>query len=676
MRRLAAIMFTDMVGYSALTQKDEALALQLLEEHRKILRPHFGRHGGREIETAGDAFFVEFNSAVEAATCAIEIQADLNARNENEPRERQIFIRIGLHIGDVVYIDQHVHGDGVNIAARMEPLAQPGGICISEDVARQVRNKIQYPVHKLGEEKLKNISMPLDIYCIQLPWLAKDKKTSLAFIWKNLIRYGLVLLSAFLLVTLFFYFRHNAGKQVSYAKSRLAVLPLANISNEAKDEYFADGMTDELISSLSQISDLNIIARTSVMKYKDTNQGIAEIGKALMVGTILEGSVRQFQNKVRVTVQLIDVNTQEHIWSMEYDRELKDIFLIQSEIAREVAQELQVRLVAAEKEQLDKKATDNMEAYHDYLIGNHYLNKKTSESIQTAIGLFESAIDQDPHYALPYASLTYAYTLTGVAGYGQIPPEVATRKAKAAVMQALQIDPTLAEAHAALAFIKFRIDWDWPGAEKEFRRAIALKPGYASAHEWYALFLATQERYDEALEQMNIAYSLDPLAPGVNTGLARIYQFRKEYDMALAQINKTIALDTLYADSYFVKGKIFAKIKRYKLAIREFRKAADLSNRRPIILAAMGTTYSKIGRPAEARKILAELQAPPSNNDKLYASSMIYSSLGKTDAAYNILEKLVQEKYGVLVYMKVEKEQMLDHDSPRFKRLLKEMNLN
>jgi adenylate cyclase len=669
-------MFTDMVGFSALTQKDEGLALQLLEEHRQILRPFFSRHEGREIETAGDAFFVEFNSAVEAALCAIGIQAALHDRNQNEPRERHIRIRIGLHIGDVVYIDRHVHGDGVNIAARMEPLAQPGGICISEDVARQVRNKIQYPVRKLGEEKLKNISMPMDIYSIQLPWLPKDKKPKAVFIWKNMIHYGLVFLSAFLLVALFFYFRQQSSRQESYARSRLAVLPLANISNEAKDEYFADGMTEELISSLSQIRDLNIIARTSVMKYKDTNQGIAEIGRALMVGTILEGSVRQFENKVRVSVQLIDVHSQEHIWSKEYDRELKDIFLIQSEIARHVANELQVRLVSAEKEQLDKKATENMGAYHDYLIGIHYLNKKTAESIQTAISLFERAIDQDPRYALPYASLTYAYTLMGVGGYGNIPPEVATHKAKAAVMQALKLDPTLAEAHAALGYIKFRIDWDWPGAERAFRRAIALKPGYASAHEWYALFLATQERYNEALREMRQAYLLDPLSPSVNTGLARIYQFRGEYDRALAQINKTIALDTLFADSYFVKGKIFSKKKQYKAAIQEFRKAADLSNRRPIILAAMGTNYSRIGRTAEARKLLAELQAPPVNNEKMYAATMIQSSLGQTEEAYTILEKLVKEKYGALVYMKVEKEQMLDTASSRYKRLLQEMHLD
>ena len=177
MRRLSAIMFTDMVGYSALTQKNEALALELLSEHRQILRPVFAEHGGREIETAGDSFFVEFNSAVEATKCAIQIQKELNDRNKSIPEEKHIRIRIGLHIGDVVYLDEHVHGDGVNIAARMEPLAQPGGICISEDVARQIRNKIPYPVLKLPDEKLKNISMPMDVYCIALPWLKQDVRT-------------------------------------------------------------------------------------------------------------------------------------------------------------------------------------------------------------------------------------------------------------------------------------------------------------------------------------------------------------------------------------------------------------------------------------------------------------------------------------------------------------------
>ncbi len=419
MRRLSAIMFTDMVGYSALTQKNEALALDLLDEHRKILRPFFPKHDGREIETAGDSFFVEFNSAVEATNCAIEIQTTLHERNKTVPRERSILLRIGLHIGDVVYMEQHVHGDGVNIAARMEPLAQPGGICISEDVARQIRNKISYPVVKLGEEKLKNISMPMDIYCIVLPWLHFDKFHK-PYSRKKFTVYSLALLCVLITIGVFFFLKNYSSKDLSYSKLRLAVLPLANISNDAKDEYFADGMTEELISGLSKISGLNVIARTSVMKYKVTDKDISQIGQELMVGTILEGSVRKMENKARITVQLINVSTQEHLWSMEYDRDLKDIFMTQSEIAQNVANELKVRLVSSEKEQLKKSSTENRIAFEEYLIGKHFLNQKTPESIQTAIIHFENSIKEDALFALPYANLAYCYALIGVAGYSTV----------------------------------------------------------------------------------------------------------------------------------------------------------------------------------------------------------------------------------------------------------------
>ncbi|MGZ5189842.1 MAG: adenylate/guanylate cyclase domain-containing protein, partial [Flavisolibacter sp.] len=495
MRRLSAIMFTDMVGYSALTQKNEALALELLGEHRQILRPIFPEHNGREIETAGDSFFVEFNSAVEATKCAIQIQKVLNERNKLIPEERHILIRIGLHIGDVVYLDEHVHGDGVNIAARMEPLAQPGGICISEDVARQVRNKISYPILKLPDEKLKNISMPMDVYCIALPWLKQDVRTKTLPV-KKIVLSSVLLLLLVTTATYFYYQDKNPPKTESTSKFRLAVLPLANISNDSTNEYFADGMTEELISTLSKIGGLNVIARTSVMKYKKTNKDITQIGKELMAGTILEGTVRRFENKAKINVNLVNVSSQERIWTKDYEKELKDIFMIQSEIAADVADELKVRVDAAEKAQLDKNMTADMQAFEDYLIGKHLLNQRTSESIQNAITYFEKSIQQDRNFALAYASLAYAYTLVGVAGYGNIPREVAEAKARESVMKALEIDETLAEAHAALGYIKFRIDWDWDGAEKELKRAIQIKPSYATAHEWYALFLAIKGRLD------------------------------------------------------------------------------------------------------------------------------------------------------------------------------------
>lgn len=675
MRRLSAIMFTDMVGYSALTQKNEALALDLLEEHRKILRPFFDKHDGREIETAGDSFFVEFNSAVEATNCAIEIQAALNDRNIDAPRERNILLRIGLHIGDVVYMDNHVHGDGVNIAARMEPLANPGGICVSEDVARQIRNKVQYPVLKLGKERLKNIAMPMDIYCIKLPWLKPDQRLKKFFAGKHTTAFGFVLLSIFILVGLFFFLKYYKGKDESYSKYRLAVLPLSNISKNVQDEYFADGMTEELISSLSKIGGLHVIARTSIMQYKDLDKGISEIGKELMVGTILEGSVRKFENKARITVQLIDVSTQAHIWSQDYDRELKDIFKIQSEIAQNVADELKVRLISSEKEQLGKSVTENPIAFQEYLIGKHYLNSKTSASIRKALIHFEKSIENDPGFALPYANLAYCYTLFGVAGYGNTSREVAERKAKEYATKALEIDETLAEAHAALGYIKFRIDWDWEGAEKEFKRAIALKPSYATAHEWYALFLSVHVRLDEALREIQKAYELDPLSPSVSTGLARVYHFRSEVDKAVAQNKKTLELDPDYAEAHFALGMTYYQMKEYEEAVAALRKAIELSGRRPVMLGVLGSIMVRMGKVGEAKKLLAELESPPVNNDKLYAISFIKSSLGQSEEALQIFERLLDEKYGILIYMKVEQRFFEERDHPGFKRMLEEMGL-
>ena len=673
MRRLSAIMFTDMVGYSALTQKNEALALELLEEHRKIVRPFFPKYDGREIETAGDSFFVEFNSAVEATNCAIEIQSALHERNKTQAELRQIRLRIGLHIGDVVYVDNHVHGDGVNIAARMEPLASPGGICISEDVARQIRNKVPYPVVKLGAEKLKNISMPMDIYCINLPWLSQQRAIKKSSSRKIKIVYPISGLAILLIAGWFFFFKKPMNKVESNFGSRLAVLPLKNISTNPDDEYFADGMTEELISTLSKISGLNVIARTSVMKYKVTNKDISEIGKELMVNTILEGSVRKIENQARILVTLIDASKQEQIWSKEYDRDLKDIFMIQSEIAQNVADELKIRLISSEKDQLKKYATNDPVALQEYRIGNSFLNQRTPQGIHSALAYFEKAIALDPHFALAYTNLAYCYTLIGVAGYGNIGREVAETKAKEAVMKALDIDSTLAEAHAALGYIKFRIDWDWEGAEKELKKAIALKPGYATAHEWYALYLAIMARFDEALKEMKKAYELDPLSTNVNTGLARIYQFRNETDLALYQVGKTLALDSNYAEAYFTAAMTYFKRKEFEKALPNLKKAIALANRRPVMLGMLGATYVKLGKIEEAKQLLAEFKMPPVNNDKLYAIAMIKSHLGESDEAFNIMEKLVDEKFGIMIYLNTDKSFFQQGGDLRYDVLLKKM---
>ena len=303
-RRLAAVMFTDIVGYSSLTQKNERLALELLEEHRKIVRPIIARHNGREIKTMGDAFLIEFGSALEATDCAIDMQKSLRDYDQCSTAERRIRLRIGIHVGDVVQRQSDVLGDAVNIASRIEPLAEADGICISQQVYDQIRNKIDRSIEDLGPHQLKNIDYPINVYRILPSW------------------------------------EDSAIAQVRLDRKRVAVLPFLNISPDPNDAYFADGLTEELMARLSSIRGLKVIARTSIMRYKGTSKSAGEIGKELKSGTVLEGSVRKAANRLRVTAQLIDTTTEEHLWAQNYDRDLEDVFAIQQLKTRFVVIEL------------------------------------------------------------------------------------------------------------------------------------------------------------------------------------------------------------------------------------------------------------------------------------------------------------------------------------------------
>ena len=295
-------------------------------------------------------------------------------------------------------------------------------------------------------------------------------------------------------------------------------------------------------------------------------------------------------------------------------------------------------------------------AFQEYLVGKHFLNQRTSESIHKALTHFDESIKADPQFALPYTSMAFAYTLIGVAGYGSIPRNIAESKAKSAVMQALEIDSTLAEAHAALAYIKFRIDWDWAGAEKEFKKAIELKPGYATAHEWYGLFLGVNVQLDAALKEMQQAYELDPLAANVGTGLSRIYYFRGDFDKSIEQANRTLEPDPGYAEGYFTAAMTYLQMNQYDKAEASLKKAIELSGRRPVMVGMLGALYARAGKPEEAANILTELESGAVNNDKLYAIAMVKTHTGQVDEAFDIFEKLMEEKYGVLIYMKVQRQ--------------------
>src|SRR5712692_9945979 len=291
-------MFTDMIGYTALGQRNESLSLALVDEQRRLIRPVLHRHHGREVKTIGDGFLVEFSSAMDAVRCAYDIQRTTREFNISAPVEQKLHLRIGVHLGDVVESQGDISGDAVNVASRIEPLAEDGGVCLTRQVYDHVRNKFELPLASLGAKSLKNVSEPVEVYKMVMPWSES-----------------------------------KVAPQAQLDKRRIAVLPFTNISPDSQDEYFADGMTEELISTISNMHDLSVISRTSAMRYKGGDKTVAEIGRELNVGTVLEGSVRKAGNRVRISTQLIEVQSDRPMWSQTYEKELLDVFAIQSDVA-------------------------------------------------------------------------------------------------------------------------------------------------------------------------------------------------------------------------------------------------------------------------------------------------------------------------------------------------------
>jgi TolB-like protein/class 3 adenylate cyclase/Flp pilus assembly protein TadD len=672
-RKLAAIMFTDMVGYSTLSQENEELALKLLDRHQQIVRSILPKYSGREIETAGDSFFVEFHSAVEAANCAIEIQTTLHKRNQNRELEEQIKLRIGLHLGDVVQVDDRLHGDGVNIAARLEPLAATEGICLSEDFAHAVQNKLKYPLAKKSKVSLKNISEPMEIFCIQLPWV--DEKTIKLKKKLSKKRILTIAIPALLILAGILYLLSSFATYKDIQK-RIAVLPFHNIGGDTNDEFFAEGMTEQLISSLSNLSELNVIARSSVMKYKDSERDIKQIGKELKVGTILEGSIRKSQDKARITVQLIDVNTQESLWAMDYDKEVQDIFELQSEIAQNIVQQLQVQLKTEELQRLGVGESVNKAGYTSYLLGKFNLNRSTLDGFSKSISYFEDALKFGGEFAKTYTGLADAYTLMSLSGNSSIPMSETITKAKENVMKALGLDENLGEAHASLAYIHFKLEWNFEEAEKEFQKAIELSPGCAKAHEWYAEYLMVRARFDEALERMDNAYQLDPLSSKVNYGLGKIYFYTNELESAISWFENAIDLDPAFARSYSALGQTYILIEEFKKGITMMRKAVDLSNRNPIILAQLAYAYANSGQIKKTVRILQEFSDRANNEDIASINYVpIYIGLADFDKAFALLNKSYEERNGLLLFVKAEPIFEELRDDSRYDKLVEKIGL-
>ena len=430
-RKLAAIMFTDMVGYSALAQRDDRLALELLEEHRRLLREIFPRFNGTEIKTIGDAFLVEFGSALEAAQCAIEIQRTLAKRNHDVTSDRRIKLKIGIHIGDVIHRDGDVYGDGVNIASRIEQLAGAGGICVSTDVERQIRNALEARFEKFGSADLKNIKLPMDLFRIVLPWEAGSKTETSAAQPSKRLR---VLVPAAILVILallaVWWWERSSKNQPAVAAHALptaptnspdqksvAVLPFVNLSDDKGSEYFSDGISEELLTVLQKIPGMHVAARTSAFSFKGKNATAQEIGQKLGVAHLVEGSVRKSGEAVRIAARLTRADTGEELWSENFTRDLKDVFAVQSELAETIVAQVRGQLtgsaaasadkqkIQAEVQAAEKGGTKNVDAHQLYLQGRFYENRHSEKSAREALAAYQHAVELDPGFALAWAGV-------------------------------------------------------------------------------------------------------------------------------------------------------------------------------------------------------------------------------------------------------------------------------
>jgi adenylate cyclase len=626
-------MFTDIVGYTSLSQKDEALAMELLEEHRRLARPHFARHGGKEIKTIGDAFLVEFDSALEAVRCASDIQQSLHEMNSARPLERRVTLRIGIHLGDVIHTQNDVYGDAVNVASRIEPLAPPGGICISEQVYDHVKNKADFQLVSLGKKELKNVGEAVEVFRLVLPWERREA----------------------------------AGATLD--KRRIAVLPFTNLSSNPEEGYFADGMTEELITSLSGVRQLTVIARTSVMKYKGSQKGASDVGKELSAGTLIEGSVRKAGNRVRITAQLIDTATEGHLWAQNYDRQLEDVFAIQSEIAEKVAGELRIRLVDSEKRVIEKKATDNTEAYTYYLRGRELIREETEPSLRKAVELLEKATAMDSSFAKAHSALSECYLFLINDGYESYEQGIA--KTELAARKALQLDPELAEAHANLARVFFLED-DIRNSEVEAKRAIDLNPSISDGYYILSNIAFTRRDSDTGIKMAEACYRLDPIRPRYvdRLGMFYLYLGREEDALAFWERTREVAPAGTcrnLTEYHLYKGDI-AKAREYHAMAAKLDPTARWVTWMEGFIA--GVTGDREGALQAMKKIESKWLGATNLNDV----GFIHYALGDLDSYFTYMNRAADQhtiQYAYAMYCPLFAE---GRKSPKYRELLEKMD--
>ncbi|MCK4465270.1 MAG: hypothetical protein KAU83_06125 [Bacteroidales bacterium] len=633
-RQLAVVMFTDMVGYTALMQEDEDKARKNRERHRKVLERSIQEHHGLILQYYGDGTLSVFGSVIEAIECAVEIQQELQ-------KEPKIPLRIGMHVGDIVYSDDGIYGDAVNIASRIENLSVPGGVLISDKVYDEIKNHHEFSTTTLGEFELKNVKRPVELFAVTNEGLQIPTKKALKSSAKTTIK-------------------------------TIAVLPFVNMSADPENEYFSEGIAEEIINALTKIEGLNVTARTSSFAMKGKDIDIREAGKILGVLSILEGSVRKAGNKVRITAQLINTNDGFHIFSEEYDRELQDIFTVQDEISLMIANKFRENLEGPPKKELtEKPPTENLEAYDLYLKGRYHLYEGSMEGVKKSQKYFEKAIELAPDFALPYTGLSTIFS--HYSAFRTMEPDEAYTIAKKYALKSLEIDDTLVVSHLALAQICFVNEWDFKKTHELINKSMHLNPGNAEVHSWSSILANVEGKLDEAMMEAKISMSLDPLSQMSSYVLGVAYLTNERYTKAIEQFDKTLQKHPFAHKTGILKAESYLELGEFDKAIEIFNNIPISPERVNVHWGAIGYAYSKKGEMKKVHECLEKIkEQEKAGTDEFlnWSYTLIYLALNETDKMFKYLDKSLKEKVPSLLFIKVDPIFKPFRNDPRFINLM------
>ncbi|MDX1623369.1 MAG: adenylate/guanylate cyclase domain-containing protein [Gemmatimonadota bacterium] len=626
-RRLAAVWFADLVGFTRLAGVDEDTALASVRALQEAAKVAAEDHGGRIVKFLGDGAMAEFPSAHGAVASALDLSETIEGDTGEEPR-----LRVGIHAGEIATgEDGDVYGDDVNLTARIQTAAEPGQVVASDAIARQLRRRRTFAFDPLGARSFKGVSEPVAIFSVRR--MGEGERP--------------------------------APPEAAPARS-IAVLPFANLSADPENEYFSDGVTEEILTSLARIEELKVISRTSVMRYKGTSKSVREIGAELGVATVLEGSVRRAGGRVRITAQLIDARTDEHLWVDRYDRELEDIFEIQSDVAERIVEALHVFLTPREKARAIASTPTDQIAYHAYLKGLSRLARREPRDLRAAVQCFERAVEVDPDYAPAWAGSAMAWVLQ--LHWGPHIYEEARARGLEAAERTLDLDPGLGTAHAARAQVRI-FDLEWDGAEADLDRAVELAPGDANARQWRAEFLACMGRFDQAFAEIRRARELDPLSLAVATEEGNVALLAGRVERAEGIYRRAIDLDPTFRPARYKLFELLLYESRWEEAIEQ------------LVLVGERT-------PEEAETVMEEVErtGPEALLDPILELSgdlawswcyraIVLSLLGRLDEAYEALDRSVETGDWYLVRIAVTPFARELRQDPRFLPFLDRIGL-